>query len=364
MESTDSLTRIGGGGIRRQLSFSHIQPKKLADYENFFRQNSSREAGWLLMKGEFSENWNKKYVILEDGVFTFSSTDDGNPEDYESISMDTVVSWRTNSKNRLSSEEFLTMTTAGSRKIYLKTEMPREMNRWIFAIQKSVALVLTQIIESNTANIKIGGTDCDMMTSYGDSIFGRTLSKTSAGGRRISFIERCDSKNWPSPDDSGTNLRRNNIHEFNGVRDGDSSNQHDSVFSSCNDLVDLEINESFEKDTSVVYSVQGSIIDPNKDSSELVCVSSSPLDRSLPISVNRSLSCVSSDHSRAGMYSSDPRSSISQYSSSAPMSSILSPITARYSGKERTPLPCINECPVRATGDQEVCASLFKIHLL
>ena len=76
---------------------SHIQPKNLAGYQDFFRQNSSVEQGWLLRRKDNSPDWEKCWVVLEDGVFSFyADRDDVVQDKCERISMDNVISWRTN----------------------------------------------------------------------------------------------------------------------------------------------------------------------------------------------------------------------------------------------------------------------------
>ena len=73
---TTGRTKLGGGNLSRQASFSHIQPRSLTQYENFFSQSSSREVGWLELKvgqRRSEGEWQRRWAVLQDGELSFSA---------------------------------------------------------------------------------------------------------------------------------------------------------------------------------------------------------------------------------------------------------------------------------------------------
>ena len=82
-----------GGMLSRQMSTSHVTPRSLTGYQDFFRQNSNPENGWLSLRVGQTGEWDDRWVAFED--YTLSVY--GNPGGAKlfDIPMDTVVSFRT-----------------------------------------------------------------------------------------------------------------------------------------------------------------------------------------------------------------------------------------------------------------------------
>ena len=82
-----------GGLLSRQMSTSHITPRSLTGYQDFFRQNSNPENGWLSLRVGKTGEWDDRWVAFEDYTLSvYSSPGGGKLFD---IPMDTVVSFRT-----------------------------------------------------------------------------------------------------------------------------------------------------------------------------------------------------------------------------------------------------------------------------
>jgi hypothetical protein len=88
-----------GGALARQLSSSHIQPRSLSGYQDFFRQNSNPETGWLEVNigggrdRDKEDKWEKAWVAFENRSLSFSQQAGGNF--YLKVPMDQVLSFRT-----------------------------------------------------------------------------------------------------------------------------------------------------------------------------------------------------------------------------------------------------------------------------
>ena len=85
-----------GGALSRQLSSSLITPSSLSGYQDFFRQSSNREEGWLEMKtGGREDEWERKYVIFDEGVLRYGPSPEATLELFSAVPMDRVISFRT-----------------------------------------------------------------------------------------------------------------------------------------------------------------------------------------------------------------------------------------------------------------------------
>ena len=143
-----------GGQLTRTLSQSHTTPRNLGGYQAFFRQNSIPEAGWLEIRLGISEGWVKYWVVFDNAANTMSYSQSMNDIPVATIPMNHVVSFRTDSPNSL------LITTTERQQIHLRANSVDELKGWLFCFQKSVALVLSQLIDgtSSTSSLSsLGG---------------------------------------------------------------------------------------------------------------------------------------------------------------------------------------------------------------
>ena len=82
-----------GGMLSRQMSTSHVTPRSLTGYQDFFRQNSNPENGWLSLRVSQTGDWDDRWVAFED--YTLSVYRSPGGAKIFDIPMDTVVSFRT-----------------------------------------------------------------------------------------------------------------------------------------------------------------------------------------------------------------------------------------------------------------------------
>ena len=137
----DLYSELGlGEPISRKISHSHVMPRQLADFERFFRQSSSREEGMLDIKLSYTGNWEKKWVVFDDGVLYLSDSAIEYGQSSLKIAMDRVISIRTD-------KSVIALTTADC-ELHMKANSIDEMNKWIFCFQKSVALVLSKLLSA------------------------------------------------------------------------------------------------------------------------------------------------------------------------------------------------------------------------
>lgn len=128
-----------GGPLTKQYSNSLQVPSAFL-YEHAFRRIS--EVGWLEIKNVTSphnQQWEKRWFEFSDGTlkYSISPTDTTN---VTTIPIEDIIRLVTDNKSR----NTIVMKTLHE-KICLRTESPDDMNRWIFAFQKSVAMALTRI---------------------------------------------------------------------------------------------------------------------------------------------------------------------------------------------------------------------------
>jgi hypothetical protein len=134
-----------GGPLTRKVSSSHVIPKTLSAYEKFFRSSSNPERGWLEVKYGRSALWKKKWVEFADGALRLGQNKETALSDFIIIQMSNVVAIRTD--NSLKEETSIFITTTEHRLI-LRAETKDDMFRWLFCFQKSVALVLSSLLEN------------------------------------------------------------------------------------------------------------------------------------------------------------------------------------------------------------------------
>ena len=133
-----------GGALSRQISASHYNPRSLSGYEDFFRQNSSPESGWLKVRVDNERAWSNRWVDFENWVLSVKDQPGAQP--ILNVPMDQVVSFRTD--NSFEKESIVVGTT--QRKIILQAANSDDMKKWLFCFQKSVAMVYSQLIGQST----------------------------------------------------------------------------------------------------------------------------------------------------------------------------------------------------------------------
>jgi len=133
---------FAGQPLTKQVSQSLVQPQTLTSYAEFFRQNSSREDGWISVKFSKSEDWQHKFFVFEEGVLSYA---DSEYSELTNIPMDQVISFKTDTSR---GDPTIQIQTTAQGKLILKLTNTAEMNKWLFCFQKSVALVLTHLMRS------------------------------------------------------------------------------------------------------------------------------------------------------------------------------------------------------------------------
>ena len=134
------MAGMPGGPLSRQMSSSHITPRNLGQYQQFFRQNSIPESGWLEIRLGREESWIKYWVVFDNASskLSYSTAMGGAP--IATISMSEVVSFRTDTPTTL-------LITTTEHTMHLRAVNSEELKGWLFCFQKSVALVLSQLID-------------------------------------------------------------------------------------------------------------------------------------------------------------------------------------------------------------------------
>ena len=173
--------------MSRQLSSSHIQPRSLSGYQDFFRQNSNPEGGWLEIKigaghgidKAAATDWERSWVAFEDWLLSFSDQPGGtNPK--LSIPMGDVVSFRTDN----ASGKYDILITTTEYKIKLRCPDADEVNKWLFCFQKSVALVYTHLLSDAGAKSKTGARVGDSSADRGGLYVGTNTGSSIEGAGR------------------------------------------------------------------------------------------------------------------------------------------------------------------------------------
>ena len=135
----------GGGPLSRMTSFSHVTPSTLTGYHDFFRRSSNREDGWIDIKVDSNDEWMKRWIIFDDGVLSYGPGPSSSDDQFIKISIDSVISFRTDASNI----NTIIINTTNS-KLQLRAMSTDEMRKWLFCFQKSVALLLSRLIDRNT----------------------------------------------------------------------------------------------------------------------------------------------------------------------------------------------------------------------
>jgi len=155
--------------VRKKISSSLIEPTLLG-YQNAFARNAT-EIGWLDVtkdkgsKGGAEPVWERRWFELKDGVIRHAASDTA--EDMSNsvrIPIENIIRLVTGNKRRRPSwmlththieggqdddppapQHLITMKTTHE-KLILRAESADDLNRWVFAFQKSVALAMTKIM--------------------------------------------------------------------------------------------------------------------------------------------------------------------------------------------------------------------------
>lgn len=117
----------------------------------FHRQNSNKEDGWIRMKIGNEGAWQNKWFIFEDGVLKYGASPSAPDATLTQVPMDQVISLKTDNAH----ENTIVITTVNY-KLYLNLANTVEMHKWLFAFQKSVALVLTHLMKSAESHATAG----------------------------------------------------------------------------------------------------------------------------------------------------------------------------------------------------------------
>ncbi len=171
------------------MSHSHIQVRDINQWENFFQQRTKdKEEGWLNVKEvgidekEHMKEYHRKWATLEDGKLKFCSVKTTTSNDTHDHHIATAGVLEKSDDIVIDMKDVVSLTSKsldGNRvviktkhedRIYLRADAQDEMSRWTFAFQKSVALVLSQLLksgESRDRRIRETSIDSHGMASVG-----------------------------------------------------------------------------------------------------------------------------------------------------------------------------------------------------
>lgn len=141
------MSEYAGNQLTRMTSFSHVTPSTLDGYQDFFRRSSNKEDGWIEIKVDSNEEWLKVWMIFDDGVLSYGPNPSASDDQFTKLSIDNVISFRTDA---ISNNTIVINTTAV--KIQLRAMSTDEMRKWLFCFQKSVALLLSRLMDRNTTS--------------------------------------------------------------------------------------------------------------------------------------------------------------------------------------------------------------------
>lgn len=152
----------GGAPLTRQGSLSLITPPSIMGYQDFFRQNSNREHGWMYIKVGRSTTWEKRWFVFDNGVLQHANSSKALSYEFVQIPMDTVITLRADKKSTVGVEPTIMITTTEN-KLYLKLANMEEMTKWLFCFQKAVALVLTHLLEAPSQHSSVPAAGGELM---------------------------------------------------------------------------------------------------------------------------------------------------------------------------------------------------------
>lgn len=202
---------LSGANLSKQLSASYAAPRNIQHYENFFRQSSNREEGWLDVKISQSgrNSWEKMYILFDNSENGFLQVAKS-PSHFSEIStikipMERVVSFRTENTQGVMT---IVLTTT-EYKLSLRSSSRDEIQRWLFTFQKSVALVLSQLITKTTntgSNFTFENSQSSSFTNQASMMpgissigiavpFDRAVDNINIPTRRNSYLDASTDKN-------------------------------------------------------------------------------------------------------------------------------------------------------------------------
>eukprot|EP00599_Poterioochromonas_sp_BG-1_P005644 CAMPEP_0173144310 /NCGR_PEP_ID=MMETSP1105-20130129/7153_1 /TAXON_ID=2985 /ORGANISM="Ochromonas sp., Strain BG-1" /LENGTH=712 /DNA_ID=CAMNT_0014057959 /DNA_START=152 /DNA_END=2291 /DNA_ORIENTATION=+ len=138
------INNLNGEPLTKQFSHSLITPSSLSTYQHFFRQNSTNENGFVEVSDNNSGQWTKKWMSYDESVLYFYKDPLTKDQDSFRIPMDKVISFRADNVN---GEHPLISIVTTDKKFKLRLSNIDEMRKWLFCFQKSVALVISHIVE-------------------------------------------------------------------------------------------------------------------------------------------------------------------------------------------------------------------------
>lgn len=172
--------------MKQQVSASVSQPRTLQQYQDAFLSKQN-ESGWLHVKwkrvGTYSEwtspDWTSYWCVFEEGVLTFAVSEASKVDDRKSIKIETVVSLRADAGK---DAPCINIITTDQVDVNLKANSKDENNKWIFAFQKSVALVLSTLDHCSADH---DSSISNLGNDRRNTDFRRLESKNSNRGRSI-----------------------------------------------------------------------------------------------------------------------------------------------------------------------------------
>lgn len=130
-------------------SQSVLQPSSMDGYMQMLDRSQTAVAGWLRTKVN-DGRWEDKWWELKDGVLRYAADEDAPEEEWTSMRMEDVASFR---MDPLIGTNALQITAKGA-KISLQAADVESMQHWLFGLQRSVAVVLMRMTRGDRRQAK------------------------------------------------------------------------------------------------------------------------------------------------------------------------------------------------------------------
>lgn len=118
-----------------------------------YRNRKVHEAGWLEML-QPNKTWQKRYFVFENEVIKYSLEEEARDEFWTVIQIRDVVSFRVESLSGVTTSlVVLTREHNSEKKITIRAESQDDMNKWQFALHKTVAVLFPKLLESRRTKL-------------------------------------------------------------------------------------------------------------------------------------------------------------------------------------------------------------------
>ena len=233
------------------MSSSHIEPRTMSAYQDFFRQNSHPESGYLHLlvmdKNTDKDTWEERWVSFENDKLAIYERKNGR-KIFE-IQMNQVISFRTDDKYGNDTISINTMQY----KIVFKCATHEDLTRWLFCFQKNVASVLSDLIVNATSYQNAVKNHVNRM-SIGDTNNNTNDNGMNSIQQQMAMATLVDQKDGGSVKASRRKKLETSISNddyiLGALPDGSSSNDEMSKGSSTSSLSDLSAAQGLATSTN------------------------------------------------------------------------------------------------------------------